>query len=916
MRILSFLMVLLPAVVQAGDFRAFLDAYCLECHDSEVKKGDLDLSHFTDEAAVMQDRAIWRSVYDKVESHQMPPPKQKDQPTAAQRQELMTWVMGIAARPDPALHAADPGKPALRRLTRLEYNNSIRDLFGLEMDVFMFPERLPIRDKGYFQPASGRMLDELKVEMREYGAKYPVLCPQLGLPGDNRAEHGYRNRGDAMDFSPLLLEKYLVAALEIVHSPELPARSKNVADLLGLDPAKVPLPSRKERPKGYEEAAAVPLVGVFSPDRETMAEAEGNSITLADFRAQIATAHARGLGGVFDVPKVITNKTIGGKGGLLKATFGSRTFTINPNADIWLAAFSTVKAASSPAILTNKDKAKNSYELTFDIVSDDDDEGVEHLAFCAIGRKGQSGPLKLTAVLTDATERIVLVEMAEAEAGTTFVSFSSHPGESIKKLMVDGSGIKGDYIVLDDLAVITNGVKQSTAEIAESRRESEPQKPLRPSAPSAVVPAHQRLATFAERAFRRPLADDEQATYRTLFDQAKSSGASEADAMRQAIAAVLASPAFLYIEANGTPGAAKVSPLEDHELATRLALFLWSSTPDDELLTLAKTAKLRDNLEAQVRRMLKDPRSRELSESFATQWLRLDQLQSAKPDAALFKSFYSGPQNKGTLHGAALAEALLLFETVHVEDRSILDFLAADYTWLNSQLSRLYDLPLAGDEAEPEVAAGTNRELKQKSDKAANWRRVKLTDAKRGGYMTMAAPMIVTSLPFRTSPVKRGAWILETIFNRPPTEPKVAFAIENDTKEAAQQMSIRQKFEAHRNKAACYSCHIRLDPPGFALERFNPIGQWDDKADASAEWTGQPFDGPAEFKTILAKKPHEFTRGFIEHLMSFALGRPLAVYDMPEVERIQRTAEADGWKFSRVVIEIAKSYPFTHVRQQ
>jgi hypothetical protein len=142
----------------------------------------------------------------------------------------------------------------------------------------------------------------------------------------------------------------------------------------------------------------------------------------------------------------------------------------------------------------------------------------------------------------------------------------------------------------------------------------------------------------------------------------------------------------------------------------------------------------------------------------------------------------------------------------------------------------------------------------------------------------------------------------------------VAFAIENDTKEAAQQMSVRQRFEAHRNKAACYSCHIRLDPPGFALERFDPIGQWNDKADAASEWSGQPFDGPAGFKALITAKPHEFTRGFIEHLLGYALGRELHLHDMPVVEKIEQAAEADGWRFSRVIVEIAKSYPFTHVR--
>ena len=175
----------------------------------------------------------------------------------------------------------------------------------------------------------------------------------------------------------------------------------------------------------------------------------------------------------------------------------------------------------------------------------------------------------------------------------------------------------------------------------------------------------------------------------------------------------------------------------------------------------------------------------------------------------------------------------------------------------------------------------------------SNWRRVPLTDKSRGGFLTMAAPLTVTSLPFRTSPVKRGAWLLETVFNRPPSEPKVAFAVENDTKEAAQAMSIRQRFKAHRNKAACYSCHIRLDPPGFALERFDAIGAWRETdggtpVDARAEWNGQPFDGPAGYKAALMKNPGEFTRAFIEHLLSYALGRKLEVFDSPSVAEIQR----------------------------
>lgn len=857
----------------------------------------------------MLNREVWRAVYEKIESHQMPPPKEKSQPGEAERQELMAWIMEIASRPDPALGAADPGKPALRRLTRLEYNNAVRDLFGLDVDVFMFPERLPVSDKSYFQPASGKMPEKLKVPLREYGQKYPVLCRNLGLPGDNRAEHGYRNRGDAMDFSPLLLEKHLAAATEIVNAPELPARSESAAQLFGVTAApRIGMPQ-----KGTLNLAAA---GTFARNARQWKKADGSADNLPQrFFDDLRDGFAVGISGVFDSGDATSGvTTVPGKGSVLRVTFagGTKALTVNPNADLWLAGFSTVTPTSGSHVFTNQTKGEKTFELTFGIENGDEDEVITRLGFFVLGRKGQSGPVTLTAKFTDATESRISAMIEEGAAGTTFFSFAAVPGEGVKSLLVDGSQFSGEYLVLDDLGFITSGRPAPTRSIAPS-----PQPKAQPAAQTGAS-ASARLSAFLERAFRRPVSQGEARPFLTLLEEEQKRGKSEADAMKIAVAAALASPAFLYVEASGKPGDTKVSPLEDHELAARLAAFLWSSIPDAELLALARENKLHEPavLEAQTRRMLQDPRSRELSESFAVQWLRLDQLSTSKPDRDLFKSFYSGPQGKSTLHGAMLTEALLLFETVQVEDRSILDFIAADYTWLNRGLAKLYAIRLSD---EPQVAVASagddpTREVKAKGD-SGQWHRVKLTDTNRGGFAGMAAPMVITSLPFRTSPVKRGAWLLETLFNRPPTEPKVAFAIENDTKETAQQMSIRERFEAHRNKAACYSCHIRLDPPGFALERFNPIGQWNENADATGDWSGQLFDGPAGFKALIAANPHEFTRGFIEHLLSYALGRELHIYDMPVVESIENAARADGWKFSRIIVEIAKSYPFTHVRR-
>ncbi len=945
--------------LRAADFETvvtpFLETHCLECHDDLSRKGELDLSRFFTEDDVMGDRSIWASVYEKVESHQMPPPKEDTQPSDEERAALLAWIEDVAARPDVELGARDPGKPVLRRLTRLEYNNTVRDLFGLDLDldIFIFPERLKFADRSYFRPESGAMGDHLRVPMREYGGKYRVLVPQAGLPGDNRALHGFRNRGEAMDFSPLLLEKYVQVAADIAHAEELPIRSRRYAELLGLDPAKLPsLSDRRPRPPGYTDAPTVPLASVFAPDLEAAKKPDDAPEWINGFREDLAAAAGEGRGGVIDLPALLGGATIAGRGGLLKAQFGDHIVTVNPNEDLWLVDFATADESSKPLLMANKNKGEKVHELTFEIRGDNEDEGITRLGVCVLGRKGQSGPVTLTAKLTDGTETSITAEIEEGPAGTTFFSFAAIPGEHIRRLHIDGSRFSGDYILIDDIGFLTDGDPQPAdlvAHRAEQVRqaalnhgkepEKEEAKPEPAPAPSPKRSPRERLAAFVREALRRPVEDAEVDRFFALFEQARKAGQDEPAAMKLAVQAVLASPGFLFHEMNGVPGeGAKVTRLEDFELASRLSYFLWSSLPDAELLAAAKAGKLGADpaeLERQARRMLRDPRAKELSESFATQWLRLDQLYTSKPDRDLFQSFYSGPQGKTTLHASALLEPLLLFETVMVEDRSILEFIDPGYTWLNRQMADLYGLggaaeeqiraitgePGDGNEATTAAAAADqgNREVRRNRNEGAEWYRITLPDANRGGFLTMSGPLTVTSLPFRTSPVKRGAWLLETIFNRPPTEPKEAFVIENDTREAALTMSIREKFEKHRSQAACYSCHIRLDPPGFALESFDPIGAWRENdggqpVDAGGEWGGEAFEGPAGFKRLIAGDPDEFTRGFVEHLLSYALSRKLEIYDMPAVAEIQQAAAADGWKFATVVSEIVKSYPFSHVR--
>lgn len=899
MRFLPLAMILLAGPVGGADFRAFLEQHCLECHDRELAKGGLDLSSFTDEDEVMRHRSVWRAVHEKVESRQMPPPKQKDQPADSEREQLLSWIMDIAARPDPALGAIDPGRPMLRRLTRLEYNNTVRDLFGLEMDVFMFPERLPLSGKDYFQPQKGTLGDSVEVAVREYGLKYPVLLPELGLPGENRAEHGYRNRGEAMNLSPMLLEQYLAAARDIVASPKLPQLS-DVFRALIHDPAR---PIKAE--PVIEEGAANhwSASGQFAPNLNLPHQARDGAVATLDyqFRFAMQTAVADGTGGVWDAAG---RSTVVKAGQPIRVHFAAKSLVITAQEDLWVAGFSSAGETSGESLFTNHEKTKKRLHLSFAIEGGAVHEGVTELALCALSRDKESGRIEMTATFSGGgTAKLSHDLISGAGRGNTLFAFRAPNNEHIVGLTLDGSKFSGNYALFDDLAFLTDGARAVAAAPA-----SEPLKPMSGRETRGVV--RERLAAFLTRAFRHPVDDKTVLRYAGVFDEARARGLSFEDAMKAALAAALTSPEFLYIAETGT-GRGGVKSLTEHELATRLAYFLWAAPPDDELLA----ARLRDPaiLEAQTRRLLLDPRARELSESFATQWLRLDQLMAAKPDPMLYKGFYSGPQGKVTLHGSMLVEALLLFETVLVEDRSILDLLAADYTWLNGRLARLYGI----DAATLSKTSKSNVLIDAKQN--SKWFRVPLKDPRRGGYITMAGPLVVTSLPSRTSPVKRGAWLLETLFNRPPQEPKVAFALRDEPSSQATPQTVRERFEMHRDKPACFSCHVRLDPPGFALERFDAIGAWRDKdgsqsVDARAEWGGTAFNGPAEFKALLAQNPHEFTRGFIEHLLSYALSRELAVHDMPVVAQIEEAAKADGWKLSRIIVEIAKSHPFTHIR--
>lgn len=419
------------------------------------------------------------------------------------------------------------------------------------------------------------------------------------------------------------------------------------------------------------------------------------------------------------------------------------------------------------------------------------------------------------------------------------------------------------------------------------------------------------LAAFLERAFRRPPAAAEIEAYLKLYDQAARDGAPYEEAMRVPLQAILVSPHFIFrMEGDAGPvrpgqAAAGVRAVDDWELATRLSYFLWSSMPDEELFAHARKGALRDpaTLEAQVRRMLKDPKVKELGENFYLQWLQLAGIESAMPDPMLFKAFYTN----GHLPRSMRQEALLLFETILAEDRSVLEFVDPGWAWLNGTMRQHYGL-------EDPQAGPANRERD-------SWRRITLPDARRGGILTLAAVLTVTSLPTRTSPVKRGKWVLETVLGAPPPPPPPNVPDLEEDAVRVDGPTLRKRLEQHRTNPNCAGCHNRIDPIGFALEQYDPIGAWREKdgkspVDASAALSdGTSFKGAADFKKLLAtKRRDDFVRCLAEKMLTYALGRKLEYYDAPAVREIVRATSQDGYRFSRLVLEVVKSYTFLHRR--
>ncbi|HEY7427058.1 MAG TPA: DUF1592 domain-containing protein [Gemmataceae bacterium] len=415
------------------------------------------------------------------------------------------------------------------------------------------------------------------------------------------------------------------------------------------------------------------------------------------------------------------------------------------------------------------------------------------------------------------------------------------------------------------------------------------------------------LSRFLRRAFRRPPTTEELNRSIKLAETALAGGEKWEAAIQLAMQAALCSPKFLFrVETDHSPASPEIKSLDEFPLASRLSYFLWSSMPDDTLLDLAEKKQLSANLDKQVRRMLADPRASALVRNFAMQWLQIKRIEFISPDGQLFPTF------NDKLRAAMLQETERFVESIFREDRSVLDLIDADYTFLNEPLAKHYGIAdtfgnLVGQKAKKPGGQPI---------KGEQFLRVTLQDRSRGGLLTQASVLTVTSNPTRTSPVKRGKWILEQMLGAPPPSPPPNVPELSEDKKDVTSASLRQRMEVHRRNPACANCHAKMDPIGFALENFNAVGAFRTKdgsfdIDATGEFAdGTKFTGPAELKTIVLERKEEFTRCLTEKLLIYALGRGLEYYDRPTVERIVKALPAGNYKFSVLIKQIVQSDAF------
>ncbi len=812
---------------------------CLSCHSDRVHAGGLSLEAFAnDPSLVTQKHDVWVKVLDKVKAGTMPP--RSSVPLAPQEISAITgWIEKTfsAATADGTSGRVDPGRVTARRLNRAEYNNTIRDLLGVTLRP---ADEFPVDDSGY----------------------------------------GFDNIGDVLSMSPMLMEKYMSAARVVSRAavfgetyPEKPTllvrlMPKKIQDDMQATGNVTPYSARGALYTTFH----APVEGEYEFRFRYQNFRGGEPVVTTDGPAR---SGARGAIGAV------------GATGARGATGASATAADAPNAP------AAPDAPTAPGggrgrgfgprrPLTDAERAER-YEracaaappepVVFTL------NGEEHYRYAVRGStdceytRGES-IVRLKLPAGDHQVRVSIPGYANLADPRTNVGAA----DGRRKLYVDYMDVLGVYNP-------TGAKPAGYARVFVCAQET----------PAC---ARQIVENLATRAYRRPATAQEVNRLVTLVNEVRRRDSFE-EAVRVAVQAVLTSPNFLFrIEKDpagmprrsGAAAQAGAYPISDYELASRLSYFLWSSMPDDQLFRLARENRLREAgaIDAQVKRMLADPKAETLAKNFGEQWLNLRLMDRKKPDAARF--FLVDDE----LLDAMRKETLLFIDEVVRKDRSILDFIDGRFTYVNGPLARFYGIPGVDGEA---------------------FTRVELDGEQRSGIITHGSVLSISSYANRTSPVIRGKWVLENLLGAaPPPPPDDSPALEE--KDLGTAASMRQRLEQHRANPSCAACHNAMDPIGFGLENYDAAGAWrvkDGNFDIDSSGTlpdGRSFTGAKGLKGILMAQSHAFTQNFTEKLLTYALGRGLERSDRALVGQISGKVAQDNYRFSVLVTSIVNSPAF------
>jgi hypothetical protein len=778
------------AIPAPPDPVAFVHAHCNTCHNGSLTSGGIDFASLPAANTFTANREVWERALARLRAGEMPPPG-VPKPPAADTSAVTTFLESEFARQDAAVKP-EPGRVSARRLNRTEYNNTVRELLGVD------------------------------------------IRPADNFPAD-QAAFGFDDISDALNINSVLLEKFADAAdrsvRTAIYGPE------KLKPSMQHYPFAVRLNLTRGQKASIPDAAHYDLTGLSSLHASHV-------------------MHRFPVDGTYSF-RVVFN--------------GHRPNQSMPaQGAVWI-------------------DGKMIQELDVDAT---DLEGQvrefraritagEHLVSCSYLKEYHGLPPTYGGPEPSTRPPVPLI--------SAHGKLSEQDIETLRKL---GTTIKTDSIetrVDNRFESIDIGgpFDQATGPSPESLHRIFVCDKQTPACARAIV------ASFATRAFRRPVPSKEIEPYLSIYSLVRKQGDSFNEGIVAALDAVMVSPNFIYRIEHDQPAEAgrTAFPVTGYEMASRLSYFLWSTMPDGELMRLASEHRLRQPavLEAQVRRMLQDEKARALVENFAGQWLQFRNIDVIRPDGERF------PEFDESLRYSMRRETELFVENIVRHDGSVLDFLNAGYSFLDERLARFYGVPgVTGPEFRRVDMSATNR---------------------GGGVLAQGSILAISSYSTRTSPVLRGKWILENLLNAPPPPPPPSVPALDDTK-VGQSASLRQQMEAHRANAVCASCHSKMDPLGFGLENLNAIGAWRDKdgtfpVDASGVLPGgRQFQGPKELKSLLLERRNAFVAGLSEKILTYALGRGLERYDRPALQSIAAGVAAHDYKFSQLVIEVVNSLPF------